>query len=265
MFMWWVLSQPDARVALRVVDDDVGVGARLDDALAAVEAEHPRRRGRAQLDPALEGDLARDDALVEQVQAVLDRADPVGDLGEVADAELLLLLHAERAVVGADDAEVAGAQVAPQLVLVALRPGPQRRAAHPLRALEARCAELLLEARGRGTAGRSRRRRCSPRRAPPRAWRPPAWRSCGRRRAGAPVSRASMIARWVASSSVSHGRVEPVVDRVGLAAGQRLGDEDVDGDAVLGVHHDRASRSRAPAASPAGSGRRRSRRRRGRP
>ena len=120
MFMWWASRRRCIVVRARVVDDDVGVGAGRDDALAGVEAEHPGRGRRATLDPALDGDLAVDDALVEQVHAVLDTADPVGDLGEVADAELLLLLHAERAVVGADHLQVVRAQVPPQLVLVAL-------------------------------------------------------------------------------------------------------------------------------------------------
>ena len=84
-----------------IPDDDVGVAAGCDDALLRVHPEHARRRGAARLDPPLERQLAGDDALVDQLHAVLDAADPVGDRGEVADAELLLVLHAERAVVGA--------------------------------------------------------------------------------------------------------------------------------------------------------------------
>src|SRR4051794_25485555 len=61
------LPEADGGVALGVVDHQVGVGARLHDALAPVEAEHARRRGRDQLDPARQGDLAGHDALVEQV------------------------------------------------------------------------------------------------------------------------------------------------------------------------------------------------------
>ncbi len=52
-----------------------------------------------------------------------------------------------------------------------------------------------------------------------------------------PATFDSEIARCVASPSSSAGRREGVVLRVGLAPGERLGDEDVDGDAVLGVHH----------------------------
>src|SRR5690606_18027568 len=108
----------DAGVPVRVVDDDVGVGSRLDDALRAVEAEHARGRGARELDPALEGQLAGHDALVHEIHAVLDGADAVGDLAEVAEAELLLILHAERAVVGGDHLQVVGAQRLPHGVLV---------------------------------------------------------------------------------------------------------------------------------------------------
>ena len=46
------------------------------------------------------------------------------------------------------------------------------------------------------------------------------------------------MARCVASPSSSAGRVSEWYSGIGLAAGQRLCDEHVDGDAVLGVHHD---------------------------
>ena len=52
--------------------------------------------------------------------SVLDPGHAVGDLGEVPDAQLLLLLEAERAVVGRDDAQVVGAQPAPEVGLVGL-------------------------------------------------------------------------------------------------------------------------------------------------
>ncbi len=54
-----------------------------------------------------------------------------------------------------------------------------------------------------------------------------------------PATFDSTMARLVASPSSSEGRVKRVVLRVGLAAGERLRHEHVDGDAVLGVHHDR--------------------------
>ena len=169
MFMWWVLPSPWPMrgVPVRVVDDEVGVGAGRDDALLAVQAEHPRRRGRGQLDPALEGDLPGDHALVHQVHPVLDRADAVGDRPEVALAELLLVLHAERAVVGGDHLQVVGAQRLPHVVLVALgrgrAAGSSRPTSHPRRRRTRRCSRRAApRARGRGTAGRSRRRRSGP-------------------------------------------------------------------------------------------------------
>src|SRR3984957_7086266 len=130
-------TEPDRRVAGRIVDDDVRVGAGGDDALAAVEAEHPGRGGGADLDPALEADPAVGDTLGDHVDGVLDGTDAVGNLREVADAQLFLVLHAERAVVGGHGGDVAGADIAPQLVLMALGPAPERGRADPFGALEA--------------------------------------------------------------------------------------------------------------------------------
>ena len=69
-------------------------------------------------------ELAGDDALVDELHAVLDAADAVRDRGEVAEPELLLVLDAERAVVGGDDRQLVHAQALPQvgLVAVAVRP-----------------------------------------------------------------------------------------------------------------------------------------------
>ena len=144
------LVQPDRRVAPGVVDDDVTVGTRLDDALLPVHPEHPRRGRRGHLDPALERDVAVHDPLVHEVHTVFDRTDPVGDLREIAEAEVFLALHTERAVVGRDHLDVVGAQRLPHVVLVALLLRPQRCRAHPLRPLEVAplgtgCPELLLE------------------------------------------------------------------------------------------------------------------------
>ena len=47
-----------------------------------------------------------------------------------------------------------------------------------------------------------------------------------------------MIARWVASASVSHGRVSPWLIGSVSPRASACCDEHVDGDAVLGVHHD---------------------------
>ena len=95
--------------------------------------------------PSARGQLAVDDALVDEVHPVLDPGHAVGDGPEVVDAELLLVLEAEGAVVGGHDREVVRAQAVPEVGVVVLVLGAQRRRAHPLGALEAGRAELVLE------------------------------------------------------------------------------------------------------------------------
>ena len=105
MFMWWVSTL----IVVVPFGSYTTMSASEPGAIAplrGIEAEHARRGRGAQLDPAGERELAVDDALVDQVHPVLDTADAVRDLGEVAEAELLLLLEAERAVVGAHDRQV---------------------------------------------------------------------------------------------------------------------------------------------------------------
>ena len=139
---------------------------------------------------------------------MLDAADAVGDLREVPDAELLLVLHAERAVVGRDDLRLVGPQRPPQLVLVPLLAGPQRRRAHPLGALEPRCAELFLEREVQVLrAGLPEDVEAAERAAAICAM--ACFAETCTTYSGAPVRSASMIARWVASSSICHGRETP--------------------------------------------------------
>ena len=231
------LVETDLGAPGRVVDDDVGVEAGLDRSLAAVEAEHARRSCRAQLDPSLKGDLAVDDTLVDEVHPVLDGTDAVGNLREVAESELLLLLEAERAVVSAHDGEIIRAQVLPQLVLMALGLAAQGSGADPLRPLEARLREVVLE------------------------------REVEVLRAGLAEDIPALVAGLLqdlhrllrrhvddvqrrAGHAGEHDRSvrclcfglprpgERVVSGVGLTLGKRLRDEHVDSDAVLGVHHD---------------------------
>ena len=197
-----------------------------------------------------------------QVDPVLDPRHAVGDLGEVPGPELLLLLEAERAVVGRDHREVVGAQPPPQVGLVL--PGAQRRRAHELRPFEA-LAGPGRRPTGTGTAGRSRRTRSGPGRAPRPRPRGHPWWTGGRCRA---APRPPWPGRWRAWSPrprARRGRVAPWNSGVGLPPGQGLGDQHVDGDPVLGVHHHRRPRWPGPAAWPAGSRRRSSRRRPGRP
>ena len=76
--MWWVFVVADRGVAVRVVDHQIGVGARLDDAFLSVQPEHPGRGGRGQLDPTGQRDLTSDHPWIHQVHPVLDAADAVG-------------------------------------------------------------------------------------------------------------------------------------------------------------------------------------------
>ena len=87
--------------------------------------------------------LKADARLLEQqaVKSVLDRADAVGDGREVAEPELLLVLHAERAVVGGDMVHQVLVDGGPQRFLVFFL--PQRRAHDYLGALE-----TVLEVQG---------------------------------------------------------------------------------------------------------------------
>jgi len=123
---------------------DVAVRTWRNDALAG-QPEHARRRGGARLDPTLEREFASDDALVQQLHAVLDAADAVGDRREIAKAQFFLVLHAERAVVGGDHRQLVHSQSLPEVAMVMLVLRSQRRGAHPLRALEPRLGEMVLD------------------------------------------------------------------------------------------------------------------------
>ena len=224
----------------RVVEHDVGIRTRGDHALLRVHAEHPGRRGGAGLDPALQGQLAHDDALVDEVHAVLDAADAVRDGTEVVPAQLLLVLHAERAVVRGDDRQVVGSQALPEVPVVRVLPGPQWRRADVPRSCEARCSEVVLEVQvqvlraGLGEhvvaviAGLGDPLESLAGGQVHEVDR----RACHERQLDGPVGGLSLQA----------GRPgDAVVHRVGLAPGRRLLGQHVDGDAVLGVHGDQGA------------------------
>src|SRR5690554_2086523 len=125
----------DGAAVAGVVNHDVGVGSHGDDPLLRVETEYLRRSGGRRADEALEAETAAANAVgVEQVHAVLDGGDTVGDLREVAAAHLLLALEVEGGVVGGHRVDHAGVQRVPQRLLVALV--TQRRRHHVLGALE---------------------------------------------------------------------------------------------------------------------------------
>jgi hypothetical protein len=57
-----------------------------------------------------------DSPVKQQEKSVFDAADPIGDLQEVVDPGVLMADHAERAVVGGDDVDVAAADAVPQSI-----------------------------------------------------------------------------------------------------------------------------------------------------
>src|ERR1039458_9537306 len=125
---------------VRIVEHQVGVGPRSDESLLWKEAEHSRRcRGR-DVNPSSEGYLAHRHSLEDQVDAMLDAGDAVGDLREVAHPELLLFLEAEGAVIRRDDAEIVRTQSPPEFGVVTF--GSKRRRADVLRAFEALASEI---------------------------------------------------------------------------------------------------------------------------
>ena len=175
---------------------------------------------------------------------MLDTADPVRDLREVADAELLLLLHAERAVIGRDDLQVVRAQESPQVRLVVLVLRSQGSGADVLRTFEPRRAEMILEVQVEVLRARL-------------AEHVRAGIACGDDLldglARGHVHDVERSARDLGELDGPVGRFllerdwarEPVEDRVDVAAGERLRDQHVDRGAVLRVHHDhRAVRRR---------------------
>ena len=190
---------------LGIEDDDVGVGADGERALARVEAEELRRVRREQLDHPVQRDAALADAeLVDHLQPVLEPGAAVRDLREVVLPERLLAVPAERAVVGRDRRQDVVAHRVPEHVLVRLV--ARRRRVDVLRAFEVRpLEEGVVDEEVLGAA--SRPRRPSPSRVRARSARPTPCTRRGRRTAAQPATRASWIARFVASPSVSGGRV----------------------------------------------------------
>ena len=93
----------DLAAVVRVVDDEVGIAAHGDRALAREETEQSRGLGARAIDEGAQVDPSLGDAVcVEQVDAVFERRDAVGDLGEIATPHFLLALEIKRRVVGPD-------------------------------------------------------------------------------------------------------------------------------------------------------------------
>ena len=103
----------DGPCALRVPQDQVGIGADLQRALARVEVEDLRGVGAGQRDEVIDRQLAAAHPFVpEHRHAVLDAGGAVGDLAEII-APGGFLFGAEAAVVGGGGVQVARLQTAP--------------------------------------------------------------------------------------------------------------------------------------------------------
>ncbi len=183
------------------------------------------------------------------------------DLGEVADTHLLLILHAEGTVFGADRRDVARAEVPPQLVLVP-RHGTGAGVEHTHFAPSKPGAPSCSSSERYRYCGHVSAKTFCP---VPRAvaiCSSACFADTWTTYSGAPVTSANMIARCVASSSSCHGRGRAVEVRRRVTACDRLLDQDVDGDCRSPRASSAERRSRRQSASPAGSSRRPSRRRR---
>src|ERR1019366_4907273 len=125
-----------------VPDDEVGVAAGGDFALAGIHAEDARRGGGGEFHEAIERELTLVDAVViHELQAVLDAGTAVGNLGEIVLAENLLVGETERAVVGRNHLKLILLEPFPEFWQVML--GTQGRGEDVLGALEIGALEFL--------------------------------------------------------------------------------------------------------------------------
>ena len=100
----------------RIPHHDIGVAAGGQRALARIEAEQPGWRRRHQFDEAVHAHPPQIHAVViQKLQPILDARATVGNLGEIVLAQRLLVLDAERAVIGRNHLQVIALQPVPQL------------------------------------------------------------------------------------------------------------------------------------------------------
>src|SRR5205085_12699313 len=90
----------DRLIRVRIEDDDVRVRANSDRAFLRKQPEHLRRSSRSELDKAIERDSILNHAVVDERDTVLDAGRAIRNFREVILAQLLLLFHAEGAVIG---------------------------------------------------------------------------------------------------------------------------------------------------------------------
>jgi hypothetical protein len=146
----------------RVVHHQVGVRPGGDRPLARVEPGQPGGGGAGHVDPRGRRDPPVDHPLVEQVHPVLDRADPVGDAGEVV-RPASFCSQRERAVVGRHHVDPAGGDPPTG---VSWWPSWRQRSGGEHTSGRRRARAGTSSTPTTGTAGRSRRTPAGPRSRP---------------------------------------------------------------------------------------------------
>ena len=193
-----------------------------------------------------------DAAVVHQAHPRLDAGRAVRNLREVSLAQRLLLLHAERTVVGGNGLQIVERQPAPQPVLRLLR--TQRRAHDVLRALEAGLLVVVVREEQVLRAGLGVRRQSAVARLGDHLE-----RLCRGQVHDVDRHVRHLGQRDGAVRGLRLGACRPrqrVVFGRGLAFGQRLLHQHVDDAAVLGVHADRAAVLARPQQRPEDAARR---------
>ena len=173
--------------------------------------------------------------MIDKLQPVLDARAAVGNLREIVLAQHLLVLETERAMVGRNHLQVVVLQAVPQFRLVLLL--AQRRREDILRAFEILAAPWSSIESSRYCG------QVSANAGTPRSRASRTWFSASSRRQMHDVNRRARHLRH--GDGAMHGfgfgqrrARERVIDRRGLAFGQRLLHDHVDHAAVLGVHAD---------------------------
>ena len=96
----------DLAAVFGIVDDQIGVAAQGDRALAREQAEELGGLRAAGVDERVQVDAAALDAVgVDEIHAIFDAGNAVGDLGEIVAAHFLLAVEVERRMIGGDRAD----------------------------------------------------------------------------------------------------------------------------------------------------------------
>jgi hypothetical protein len=114
-----VVGGRDGAAVVRVVEDEVGIRSELNGAFAGVEAEDFCGLGASDINELIEGEAALFDAVSEEdVEAVFEGGDAIGNFGEVVESDIFLAFEVEGSVIGSNGADEALAEGIPEDLLV---------------------------------------------------------------------------------------------------------------------------------------------------